>query len=387
MSGLLFYKKRRRLHRKKVKITFVMAGLLVLFFAVYTFTLSLSFFANAADYIARPLIGSRNTVALESLFFGASDTTKQAIAHFVPPSQHVFANDTVQKTTQSSSLTPTPQSIGLSPIPSLTSLQPFPNEGVWSPILFDRFQNQTLMAKTIVSPDPQRNYTYVALVKMAMSKLSIAAVAGGAQPGGPIGHPGTGIIPWAVTSRNQLIAAFNGGFQYKDGAYGMTIGKKIYVPLKNNLATLVIYNNGSVNIMNYQGQDLSNTVATRQNGPMLIENGTITPYTENGMDTWGLTITNSMYTWRSGIGITKNGNLIYAVGPSLIPQTLAKALRAAGAISAMQLDINPPWVRYVLFHRQGQGTYTYRPLLQNMTNGGYAYLHGYQKDFFYVYIK
>ena len=118
---------------------------------------------------------------------------------------------------------------------------------------------------------------------------------------------------------------------------------------------------------------------------MLIENGTITAYTEKGIDTWGLTVTNSMYTWRSGIGITRNGNLVYAVGPSLVPRTLAKALQAAGAVNAMQLDINPYWVRFILFHLQSPGSYTYGPLLQKMANGGYSYLHGYQKDFFYVY--
>ncbi|MCL4353159.1 phosphodiester glycosidase family protein [Patescibacteria group bacterium] len=376
----------KRDQKKRVKTTFILAGIGLLFFVAYICASSLSFFANAADYIARPLIGSRNTVVLESLFFGLSDTTKRAASHFVSPSQHVFANDNRKTISKTSSPAPIPQSMRLSPIPSLTSLEPFPNEGVWRPILFDRFSKQTLLAKTIVSPDPQRNYAYVALVKMAMKKLGVAAVAGGAQPGGPIGNPGTGIIPWKITSRNKLIAAFNGGFQYKDGQYGMTIGKKTYVPLQNNLATFVIYNNGSLNIINYQGQDLSNTTAIRQNGPMLIENGSITSYTDN-RDTWGLTVTNSMYTWRSGIGITKNGNLIYAVGPSLVPHTLAKALLAAGAINAMQLDINPYWVRFVLYHLRSQGTYTYQPLLRKMTNGGYAYLHGYQKDFFYVYTK
>lgn len=379
--------RKRRLHQKEVKITSVIAGILALFFIIYISTFSLPFFANAADYVARPIIGSHNTVILESLFFGVSDTTRQAVSQFVPPSKHVFASDNTKSVNQASNLPPVPSLMKLSSIPLLTSIQSFSNEGVWSPILFNRFHNRILMAKTIVSPDPQRNYAYAVLVKIAMSKLGIRAVAGGVQPGGPIGNPGTGIIPWGVTSRNQLIAAFNGGFQYKDGAYGMSIGKKIYVPLQKNLATLVIYKNGSVNILRYKGQELFNTVATRQNGPMLIENGSITSYIESGKDTWGLTVTNSMYTWRSGIGVTKNGNLIYAVGQSLVPKTLAKALQAAGAVSAMQLDINPYWVRFVLFHLQSQGRYTYRPLLQKMTNGGYSYLHGYQKDFFYIYTK
>ena len=385
MRRYYYPRRKQRPDRKKARITLIITGTILLFLVIHILTVSLPLFANAADNVLRPMIGSRNTVFLESLFFGVSDKTKQAISHFAPPAKNVFSSGVTKPANKVPSLTPAPQLIRLLPIPALSSLHPFPNEGVWQPIPFNRFQNRVLMARTIVSPDPQRNYAYVVLVKMAMSKLGVAAVAGGWQPGGPIGNPGPGVIPWTITAQNQLIAAFNGGFQYKDGAYGMTIGKKIYVPLKRNLATLVISKSGSVGIINYTGQDLSNAVATRQNGPMLIKNGTITAYTERRMDTWGLTVTNSMYTWRSGIGITRNGNLIYAVGPSLVPQTLAKALHGAGAVNAMQLDINPYWVRFTLFHLQSKGRYTYGPLLRKMASGGHEYLHGYQKDFFYVY--
>ena len=118
---------------------------------------------------------------------------------------------------------------------------------------------------------------------------------------------------------------------------------------------------------------------------MLLQNSKdVTSSSAWDMQTWGLTTTNSMYTWRSGIGVTKNGNLIYAAGPSLVPQTLAVALKAAGAVNAMQLDINPVWVRFVIFNSLGDGKYRYYSLTKDMTNGGYQDLIGYQKDFFYL---
>ena len=191
-----------------------------------------------------------------------------------------------------------------------------------------------------------------------------------------------------LKNRNNLVAAFNGGFQEKDGHYGMIVGNQTYVPLKDNLATLVMYTSGKAEIVNYTGQNFgSNVAAIRQNGPLLIENSKITNATSQGMTTWGLTVTNNMYTWRSGLGITAKGNLIYAVGPSLVPETLALALQKAGAVMAMQLDINPYWVRYVIFTPKGNGNYTYQSLLQSMVNGGYNYLTGYGKDFFYIYKK
>jgi len=43
----------------------------------------------------------------------------------------------------------------------------------------------------------------------------------------------------------KLIAAFNGGFQEKDGHYGMIVEIKTYLPLQKDLATLVAYNNAN----------------------------------------------------------------------------------------------------------------------------------------------
>ena len=168
----------------------------------------------------------------------------------------------------------------------------------------------------------------------------------------------------------------------------MIVGHTTYVPLRQDLATLVMDTNGSVQLVNYTGQTFpSDVLSIRQNGPFLVRDGKIAPFVEQGSDTWGRTTTNSMYTWRSGLGITKEGNLIYAVGNSLVPEALARALLAAGALDALQLDINPFWVRFIFYQTKGNGQYTYYPLLNSMKNGGYQYLHRYNKDFFYVYKK
>jgi hypothetical protein len=45
-------------------------------------------------------------------------------------------------------------------------------------------------------------------------------------------------------------------------------------------------------------------------------------------------------TWRSGLGVDDSGHVIYAVGAHLLPSDLAYLLLAAGAVRAMQLDIN-----------------------------------------------
>ncbi len=120
---------------------------------------------------------------------------------------------------------------------------------------------------------------------------------------------------------------------------------------------------------------------------MLIEDGSITVENPDSQQVWGRVVGDGTYTWRSGIGITKNGELLFAAGNNLSPQTLAQALSVAGAVNAIQLDINPHWVRFNIFNSTGSGQYDSAPLNKDMQDGSKEYLNGYQKDFFYVYKK
>ncbi len=50
---------------------------------------------------------------------------------------------------------------------------------------------------------------------------------------------------------------------------------------------------------------------------------------------------------RSGLGEDAQGNILYAGGMSLVPGDLATGLVDAGAVTAMELDINPEWIQAV----------------------------------------
>ena len=60
---------------------------------------------------------------------------------------------------------------------------------------------------------------------------------------------------------------------------------------------------------------------------------------------WGGTITHQEYVARSALGQNAAGGLIYAASMSTSPADLARALAGAGAVTAMELDINPEWVQ------------------------------------------
>jgi hypothetical protein len=87
--------------------------------------------------------------------------------------------------------------------------------------------------------------------------------------------------------------------------------------------------------------------------------------------------------WRTGAGIDRRGNLIYAAADYQTVTTLAQILKRAGAVRAMELDINPEWPTLNTYrHRHG--------LLPTMVVPNYQqpatrYLHPDDRDFFAIY--
>jgi hypothetical protein len=89
--------------------------------------------------------------------------------------------------------------------------------------------------------------------------------------------------------------------------------------------------------------------------------------------------------WRSGIGIDANGNLIYAAADSQTVGSLAEILIRAGAVRAMQLDINSFWVSLITYAQPGGGSPT--NLLPSMNRPASRYLTPDDRDFFAVYAR
>ena len=94
--------------------------------------------------------------------------------------------------------------------------------------------------------------------------------------------------------------------------------------------------------------------AVRQNLDLIVDGGKPVPgLSINNNSAWGKTLGGGVYVWRSGYGITATGALVYVGGPNMSIVSLADLLVRAGAIRAMELDINTDWVQY--------STYRYAP--------------------------
>ena len=85
-------------------------------------------------------------------------------------------------------------------------------------------------------------------------------------------------------------------------------------------------------------------VSVRQNLPPLVSGGQPSPNVGD-VSAWGATLGGGTTVARSALGEDAQGNLLFAGGMSLQPTDLAAALVSSGAVTAMELDINPEWVQ------------------------------------------
>ena len=184
---------------------------------------------------------------------------------------------------------------------------------------------------------------------MDTNLLSARLYSGSASPGG---GPWKYTAPISASAARTLVVAFNGGFKFpaSDGGY-YSEGRTVY-PLKFGAASLVIYRNGDATVGEW-GRDVSMTpdvVAVRQNLTLLVDGGQpVAGLNPADTSVWGSTLGGIPNVWRSGVGVTADGALVYVTGPSLTIVQLADLLVRAGAIRAMTLDMNPDWTVLATF--------------------------------------
>ena len=225
---------------------------------------------------------------------------------------------------------------------------PLPGEGHWTPtseavggstVLYTSF------AQAYQGADP------TALAWMQPQLLKFALYAGTSQPSGNWSNEGS--IPPGL--RSQLVAAFNSGFMLSESRGGWYLDHTAALPLVNGAASLVIFADGTATVGQW-GRDAFMTpkvVAVRQNLNLLVDNGQIASTVGDIQNSWGAVLGGGPTTWRSALGIDRSGHLIYAAGPNLDPAGLARVMVAAGALRAMELDINPMWALFISYPSTG----------------------------------
>ncbi len=238
-----------------------------------------------------------------------------------------------------------------------------PGEGQWSPAgaLVDGIP---AVYETTLRPDPVHTSYVVGVAWMDTKLLRATLYSGSTIPGG---GPYTHTAPIPPSAASTLVAAFNAGFLMSAANGGYYTDGKTIIPLRNGAASFVVYANGSATVGAW-GQDVSmspDVVSVRQNLDLLVDNGQPVPgLNANDTTQWGATLGNQVYVWRSGLGVTADGALVYVGGPGLNITDLANILVAAGCVRAMELDINTDWVNFATY-TQGPPTSANQELIND----------------------
>ena len=259
-----------------------------------------------------------------------------------------------------------------------------PGEGVWhSTYAYGGTRPPVLVSSFRPDPNYPQNVAGVAWIDHTHTTTWLYP---GVQE--PSVHMGASRGPSEIplTMRGRLVASFNSGFKLVDSGGGFTSGGHTYAPLKNGLATIMRYRDGTLDVRAWSSGPTApaNVIYARQNLPLIVNNGRLNPNLSGGPE-WGATLGNAIQVWRSGVGIDRYGNLIYAAANYMTVGSLAKVLQRAGAVRAMELDINVYWTSFI--HYRYPGARGAANLLASMDRTSQRYLTPDDRDFFGVYIR
>ena len=260
-----------------------------------------------------------------------------------------------------------------------------PGEGVWH-IAGRRAANGVPgLYEAFVRPNAVNTSFVVGVAWMDPTVLRAQLYSGSYIPGG---GPYTYSAPVKPAATTSLVAAFNAGFRLQDANGGYYTQGKMIKPLRVGAASVVIFKDGTMTVGQW-GSDvkMSNQVeSVRQNLDLIVQNGKAVPgLAAQNSNKWGITLGGTFNVWRSGLGVTKDGALVYVGGPALSISDLANVLVRAGAVRAMQLDINTGWVQYSIFNGpigtplSGNNAVT---LLNGMESPSRYFANWWNRDFF-----
>ena len=163
--------------------------------------------------------------------------------------------------------------------------------------------------------------------------------------GGPYSHT----APISPTDANQTRRRVQRGILDVRCQWRLLHRQQDRRAVADGAASFVVYKNGSSTVGQW-GRDVTmgpNVVSVRQNLDLLVDNGQVVPAASStNTRQWGATLGGGLYVWRSGLGVTADGALVYVGGPGLDILDLATILQRAGAVRAMELDINTDWVNF-----------------------------------------
>jgi hypothetical protein len=258
---------------------------------------------------------------------------------------------------------------------------PLPGEGIWrgtGPLV----RGAPPVLVTTFRPDPNYPRMVAGVAWIDASRAWLQLYPGRYEP------PNSGNAAAEVPPdlRGRLLATFNSGFKLEDAGSGFVAFGHVYAPLRDGQATFIRYRDGTADVRAWSGgPDPGPDVEfARQNLPLIVDGGRLNPNLSDGPE-WGATLGNAVRVWRSGVGVDARGDVIYAAAADQTATSLALILQRAGAVRAMELDINSAWVTFNFYG--ALGALAPAKLLPDMPRDAARYLTPDDRDFFAVYVR
>ncbi len=258
-----------------------------------------------------------------------------------------------------------------------------PGEGVWKKAAANAGPQPPVLLTTFRS-DPEYPQFVAGVAWIDSARTNLAYVPGLAEPPPPLAHRGPAEVPHSM--RKRVVATFNGGFPLETSGAGLIYRGKVVEAMVDGIATVVEYRDGRVDVVKWEsgGGAPANVWFAKQNLPPIIDESRLNPNLSDG-PAWGETVNNAVRVWRSGIGIDAHGNLLYAAANYQTVESLAKVLQQAGAVRALELDINEDWTSFISYRHPGAAQPS--NLLPEMLRPPERYLTPDERDFFAVYLR
>jgi hypothetical protein len=196
--------------------------------------------------------------------------------------------------------------------------------------------------------------SYVAGIAVMNPRLLRFELRPGVEDPGPGNWKAAPDIP--PGTRSGLVATFNSGFKVGSSDGGFYLNGATAGTLTNGVASEVYYRDGriAIGVWGRTVHMTASVVGVRQNLHLIVIGGHVPRSVDANIESsWGATLGGGYYVWRSGVGVTRTGRIVFVYGPALNVRELADLLQRAGAVTAMQLDINPEWMSYMYYLPRG----------------------------------
>ncbi len=288
-------------------------------------------------------------------------------------------------------------------IKPLYSSPALPGEGVWQSAASPRDSAGIPVAyTTLYRPSVQFPNAVVFMMVVDMSRVFIQYYVGSQEPAASVA---TSEVEEPMRPRLAAITNAMWMQKHSKGAGAIFRGKVIY-PMVDEMATLILYKDGSVDIQEWSPDiPLDMVRDARQLRHLIVKNGSpVKTVLRNGnledaeiglgflLGKGGKDYEGGHFWFvahRSAFGIREDGNLVFAIGHHIGTKDLAKALVLAGCKRAIHADANPANIVGNLYLRDTGGNLVAKTRL-SPEQPKYAlkrYDDGYTKDFFGFFFK